>query len=109
MIGRSRHGQDLCASRSVRRINLQKSLDHILEILRVTCGDRWILTFDDFVVETLHICSSKRWIQSAQLIEDTTHAPNIALIVIRLILPHFRTCIVRGPSLGMEKASLSNF
>jgi hypothetical protein len=88
---------------------LQKSLDHILEILRVTWWDWWILALNDFIVETLHVSCPKRWVESTKLIKNTSHAPNITLIIVGFILPYFWAGVVRCACLRVKETSFCDF
>ena len=103
---RARHGQDLRAGRSVRRVDLQKRLNHINKILRVTCGDRRILPLNDLVIQALHIGRPKGRVERAQLIEDAAHAPDIALVIIGFVLPDLGTRVVRCASLSVKEPPL---
>ena len=48
-----------------------------------------VFAFDNFFVKSLHILSSERRHERAEFIQKTPHRPNVALAVVRLILPHF--------------------
>jgi len=100
------HCQNLRAGRSVGRVDLQKRLNHINKILRVTCGDRGVLPLNDFVIQALHVSRSKGRVKRAQLIEDAAHAPYVALVIIGFVLPHLGTSIVWCSSLSVKESPL---
>ena len=52
-------------------------------------------------VETLHVCGLERRVVGAHFVEDTTDTPNVALVIIRLVLPDLWTSVIRGTSLGL--------
>jgi hypothetical protein len=80
-----------------------------LEILGVTWGDWRELAFNNLVIKAFHISSSEWWVQSAEFIENTTHTPDIALVIVRLILPNFWACVVGSACLSVKKTSFSDF
>ena len=86
------------------RIDLNHNLQYVPEITREMLRNLRQLTFQYLSVQALHVFSLKRWLQGDHFVYHTAKAPDIALHIVRLILPHFRTGIVWCASLRIVQA-----
>ena len=55
------HLKDLIGVRSLCCLHLQKRLDQHPHVHRVVAGNRWELTLEHALKQTVHIVSSERW------------------------------------------------
>lgn len=62
-----------------------------------------------FLVESSHVICSEGGLERYGFVEDTAQRPDVTLAVVRLVPPHFRTGVVRGPSLGVKQSFLGYF
>lgn len=62
----------------------------------------------DAVVETAHAFGAKGWVQRAHLVDDTAERPQVALVVIRFLLPDLGTGVVGGSCLRIKHTVLRN-
>jgi hypothetical protein len=58
-----------------------------------------------FLAEALHASGSEWWQKSYHFVKDATQAPNIAFVIVWLILPHFRAGI-KCANLFMTKSGM---
>lgn len=101
--------KNLCTWWSHDRILLQKRFYHSIQITWILRRNRWIYSLNNLLIKTIHIIGSKRRIQSAQLIQNTSNWPYIRFRIIRLIFPDLRTSIIRCSSLCLEHSTFGNF
>ena len=72
-------------------------------------GNRGVLSLEHSFEKTIHVISSERWDKCTHLVNHTAKRPNVRFQVIRLIFPHFRTCIIGSSSLGVKQSLFGNF
>jgi len=72
-------------------------------------GDTWVDSFNHFLEEACHIVCSERWLIGNRFVQNAPQRPNIALSIIRLILPHLRRGIVGRARLRVQETLLGNF
>lgn len=77
--------------------------------MRVAFRYSWEVTFEDLLIETLHVISSEGRFQSNDFVQDTTEGPYVTFNVIRLIPPNFRTRIIRSAGLRVVKTPLIGY
>lgn len=65
-------------------------------------------TSNHFLVQSLHILGTERWLQRDCLVEYASQRPNIRFFIVRLILPNLRTGVIRCTGLRLAHA-LGNF
>lgn len=53
----------------MRRRHLEHELDYCGHFLTEMVGNAWVLPFDNFLIETLHVIGSEGWDQGAQLVK----------------------------------------
>ena len=71
----------------------------------------WYLRVDaleHLFVYALHVFSSKWRLESNCLIKNTSKWPDVRLVVVRLISPHLRTCVIGSSSLCVKQAFLGD-
>lgn len=95
---------DLFATGSHVRLNHQHAVDQALEVPRV--GGGWVLvdTFNYLLIQGVHVGCSERWVESKRLIQDAPQAPDVALCVVRGVVPYLRTRIVGRSRLRVQKS-----
>jgi hypothetical protein len=101
-----RHLQDLFTGGPLLRIDLQQSADDTAELLGVLERDARVDASSDLLIQPLHVLRLEGHFQTDQLVQHTSQRPDIRFLVIGLILPHFRTRIIRSPCLGHTKPFL---
>ena len=90
----------------MRWIDLKEGLNNERQVIRVGVRDPCKLSSYHFLEQSWHILCLKGWMKSYHFVYDTTKWPYVTLDIIRLVLPNLRTCIVRGPCLGIVEAFL---
>ena len=98
----------LIARGSFDRVHSKQTFDNVAEFSRIVLWKLWIGAREDTIIETLHVFGSEWWVKRAHFIDDATEGPNITLIIIRLLLPYFWTCIIRSACLSIKQSILSN-
>lgn len=109
MVQQTGSGQELLASRSLRRPRLQTLRYHVLQVLTEVVRKRVVLAGDDLVVEAFHVGSPEGRLLGAHLVKHAPETPDVALVVVRHVLPDFGTSVVRSPGLRSQKPALGNF
>ena len=71
-------------------------------------GYPWVLAFNNFFVETLHVICPKWWNKCAHLVQNTSKRPDVTLGVIRHISPNLRAFVIRSSSLSVGETFLNN-
>lgn len=69
----------------------------------------WIDAFHDSLVESFHVLGCKWRIESYELVQYRSKRPYIRLVIVRFILPDFRTGIIRSPCLCFQNPGFRNF
>ena len=62
-----------------------------------------------FLVKLFHAVRLEWWPFGQHLVEYTPYRPDVALLIIWLVFPNFRACIVWGTCLCVQHSSLENF
>ena len=88
---------------------MQAKLDHIHDVLGVADGKVGDPALAYTFEKLIHVICLEGWLQGTHLIEDASQAPDITLVVVRLILPYLRACIVWCSSLSLKKTAFCNF
>ena len=83
---------------------LQHQFDHMGELLRVLLVDGRIDAQSYSLEQALHVFRLKGRLQSGHLVNHTSQRPNVRLAVVRLVLPHLRTRVIRRPCLRIQQA-----
>jgi hypothetical protein len=104
-----RHFQNLRTTRPQLRLHHNHCFDHIIELGTKVLGDAWVDSFNHFLEEACHIVRSERWLIGDRFVQNAPQRPNIALSIIRLILPHLRRGIVGRARLRVQETLLGNF
>ena len=60
-------------------------------------------TLYNSLVQLIHVCCAKGRVQGESLVENAPQTPYIALAIVWLIIPDFRTSIVRRSCLGVKE------
>lgn len=87
---------------------MQTQFDHVHEVFGVGGGQRLNTSLAHTLKEHVHVVSSERRLKSAHFVQHAAHAPNVALVIIGLVLPDFGAGIVGRTSLSLEKATLGH-
>ena len=89
---------------------------HLYHVLydrgQVIAEDTWNLrinAFENFLVKSLHVFCPEWRLKSNCFIQYAAKRPDIRLVVVGLISPHFRRCVVWSSGLSVEQAFLCNF
>ena len=94
--------QNLFSSRSFLWINLQQGSNHAWQVTRELMRNLGVNAFDHSVIQSFHVFSRKwRW-QCCHLIQNCTEWPDVRRLIIWLILPNFRWCVIRRSSLCLH-------
>ena len=86
--------QHLAAVWSGSRVELTAQPHHVHEVFGVLGRQGWKPALAHLSEKLIHIVGSEGWIQGTHFIEDAPQAPNIALVVVGLVLPNFGTGVV---------------
>ena len=95
---------ELLAIRPLLRIDLDHDLKHIPQITREMLRNFRQLAFQDLCVQALHVFRLEGRLQGDHFVYDAAKAPDIALYIIRFILPHFGAGVVRRAGLRVVQA-----
>ena len=68
---------------------------HVHEVFGILRRERWKPALAHFSEKCIHVVSSEGRVQCTHFIQDAPQAPNVALVVIGLVLPHFRASVIR--------------
>lgn len=68
-----------------------------------------VRTLDDLLIQSIHVLSSERRLESSHFVYHTAQGPDIGFGIVGLILPHLRACIVRRSSLSVEQSIFGDF
>lgn len=72
-------------------------------------GNFWIYTLHNSLVKAFHILRSEWGIQSHKFVKNASQGPYITFVIIRFVLPNFRTCIVWSTGLSFQNPCFCNF
>lgn len=103
-----RHFQDTLAARPHLGRHLDQGLHQVCEVRGVDVRYFRVDTSKYFLIEPLHVVSSKRRFQGYRFIEHAPERPDVALVVVGLISPDLGARIVRRPRLSVEHALLGD-
>jgi hypothetical protein len=106
---KNRIRQELRARRSHFRVLLQTIFNDLIQVARENGWEPCHSTFDYSSVQLAHVVSCKGNFLGAGFVEDATNAPDVALFIVRQIVPDFGACVVRSARLRLKKASALYF
>lgn len=90
-------------------IGHQQTANHRSQFRRIPTRNPRIRPPHNLLIEPLHIFRLERRFEHGHLIQNTSQRPYIRFGVIGLVVPHFRTGVVRGACLGFTKSFLGDF
>lgn len=103
------HFQDLFAARSHLWGHLHHELYGLSEFTRKYCGYLRIDASQHFLVESLHVLGSERWLEGDAFVEDAAQGPDIWFVVVWLVLPNFWWSVIWCSCLCVKQAFFGNF
>ena len=102
-------GENLVAAGPFGVNNLQTALDHLPQLVREVSWQRLVQALGHLLSKSGHVGSPERRQQSGHLVQNATDGPNVALEVVRLVLPDLGTSVVRSASLSGQQTVLGLF
>ena len=96
------HLQDLVTAWSHLWSDLHQELNRLCKLIRKYIWNFRVNSSQHFFIEALHIFGSERWFESDRLIQNASQRPNIRFVIIRLVTPNFRGCVVRSSRLCVQ-------
>jgi len=108
MVQESRHIKDRFTRRSVRGVDLKAVLDHLGEVGREHRADGLVYSTSHFGAEPLHALGPERWLKSDKFVEDTTQAPDVAFVIVGLVLPNLGAGVVGRAGLRVHEPPLGH-
>lgn len=96
--------------RSFFRFICQQKFNYSTQIIRKVVWNMLVSSFQHCLEELSHFRCFKRHISSYRFVKNTPKRPNVTFYAIRLISPHFWTCIKWSASLSVvHTLSVSDF
>lgn len=92
------HIEDFHDAWSLSKIFQEKEPCHFSKLFGVATRNRGEGTFDNFHDEWALVFGFKGVLESAQLVEDAAERPNVAFVIIWLLLTQLRAKIIRRPN-----------
>jgi hypothetical protein len=89
-------------------VNVDELLDHLAELFGVLSWDLGVVTLQHLFKEPIHVSSSEGRLERSNFVEHAAQRPQVALIVVGLVLPHLRAGVVGSACLGVEHAFLGD-
>jgi len=104
-----RQSQNLVTIGAVLRLHDEASFEHVSQVSRVVAWDGVVFACDDLRVEALHGCGAEGRQERDHFVEDAAQRPDVRLVVVGLIFPHFWRAVVGRARLGAQQALLGHF
>jgi len=104
-----RQSQNLVTIGAVLRLHDEASFEHVSQVSRVIAWDGVVFACDDLRVEALHGCGAEGRQERDHFVEDAAQRPDVRLVVVGLIFPHFWRAVVGRARLGAQQALLGHF
>ena len=101
--------QDLKSARTQIRLHSDHTFYETFQVARENVRRVFKDTFDNPLVQIVHIGSSKGRVQRQRLVEYASQTPDVTLTIVGLVVPYLGTSIVWRSSLGVQESSLCHF
>jgi hypothetical protein len=101
--------EDLIAGGPLQRVDLQQVSDHFGQLVRKVFGNFGVRTRKHCAVKPVHVDRFEGRVQRSHFVDYAPQRPDIAFVVVRLVSPHLRACVVRRARLSVKQTILLGY